>query len=370
MRILVTGGAGFIGSHTVDRLLQRGHAVRVIDSLEKPVHAAGRPRWLSDDVEFIEASILDREAFARALAGVDAVFHLAAYQDYLTDFSRFFHVNAAGTALLYELIVAGGLPVSKVVVASSQAVYGEGKYACVVDGVQYPPQRPESALRRGAWELPCPVCGEPLEPLWTDDARVNPHNPYAMSKRAQEEVALQLGRRYAIPTVAMRYSIVQGPRQSFFNAYSGACRIFAVRLLNGEPAVLYEDGQQLRDYVWVGDVAAANMLVLEDTRADYRTFNVGSGRRVTVRGLEAEIRRAVGSGLEPVVTGDYRFGDTRHVVSDIAPLVSLGWSPTLSQREIAEAYVAWAAEQPAARDAYRGAETHMRETGVLRRVTA
>jgi dTDP-L-rhamnose 4-epimerase len=367
MKALVTGGAGFIGSHTVDLLLARGWEVRVIDSLEMPVHALGRPSYLRPEAEFVEANMLDAAALLQALAGVDVVFHFAAYQDYLTDFSKFFHVNAGGTALLYELILREGLPVRKVVVASSQAVYGEGRYRCPEHGEVWPGQRPEEQLAAGRWAPLCPGCGQEVVAEWTTEARVNPHNPYAMSKRAQEEIALQLGKRYGIPSVAMRYSIVQGPRQSFFNSYSGACRIFTIRLLNGEPALLYEDGLQIRDYVSVHDVARANLLVLEDERANGRVFNVGSGRQVTVRELETEIRRAVGSELAPLIPGDYRLGDTRHSFSDIAALRALGWEPQRSQREIAEEYVAWASAQPGVGTSYRQAEAHMRSAGVLRR---
>jgi dTDP-L-rhamnose 4-epimerase len=157
-----------------------------------------------------------------ALDGIDAVFHLAAYQDYLTDFSKFFHVNTVGTALLYEIIVARKLPIKKIVVASSQATYGEGKYECAEHGVQYPPLRSVEQLNRRDWDVHCPVCGNTMKCVWTDEARVNPHNQYAMSKYTQEMIALNLGKRYDIPTVAMRYSIVQGPRQSFRNAFGCA----------------------------------------------------------------------------------------------------------------------------------------------------
>jgi dTDP-L-rhamnose 4-epimerase len=182
MRILVTGGAGFIGSHTVDLLQNKGHVIRILDSLTPPVHVSGKvPDYLSCDVDFIAGDVRDRAAWERALDGVEAVLHFAAYQDYLTDFSKFFDVNTVGTALLYEIIVEKRLPIEKIVIASSQSAYGEGKYQCPQDGVQYPPLRTAEQLMQRYWEPLCPVCQSAMQPLVTDEARVNPHNQYAMS---------------------------------------------------------------------------------------------------------------------------------------------------------------------------------------------
>ena len=245
MRILVTGGAGFIGSHTVDRLVERGHEVRILDSLEKPVHTAGVPGDLNPDAEFVRGDVTSRRDWLAALAGVDAVYHLAAYQDYLPDFSKFFRVNAMGTALLYELIVENRLPVQKVVVASSQAVYGEGRHRCPEGHEVFPSLRTEDRLRSGTFEVPCPECGRDTEWLPTRNDVVNPQNQYALSKYSQEQIALQIGRRYDIPSVALRYSIVQGPRQSFYNAYSGACRVFCLSLYVDRVPPIYEDGAQV-----------------------------------------------------------------------------------------------------------------------------
>jgi dTDP-L-rhamnose 4-epimerase len=370
MHILVTGGAGFIGSHTVDALLQRGDTVRVLDSLEPPVHASGRPDYAPADVELVRGSVLDRQQFRSALRDVKAVIHLAAYQDYLTDFSRFFHVNAVGTALLYELIVNDRLPVQKVVVASSQAVYGEGKHCCPEHGVVYPGPRSETQLKHADWEPRCPNCDGRTAPLWSDEAVIQPHNSYAMSKRAQEELALTLGRRYGIASVALRYSIVQGARQSFRNAYSGALRSFTIRVLTGHRPVVYEDGQQLRDYVSIHDVVRANLLALTDERADYQAFNVGGERRVTVRELANLVIREVGQPVEPDISGLYRVGDTRHILSDISKLRSLGWAPVVQQADMVREYIAWAVEQPDLRDTVATAQVRMQASGVLCRADA
>lgn len=369
MKALVTGGAGFIGSHTVDLLLTRGYDVKILDALVPPVHIPGvKPAYVPDEVEFIEGDVRNKKTMAHALEGVDVVFHLAAYQDYLPDFSKFATTNDAGTAMVYEVIVENRLPVRKVVVASSQATYGEGKYACAGHGIQYPDLRPEAQLLQKEWEPLCPLCGEPLAPQWTDESRVNPANQYAISKVAQEMYALILGRRYDIPTVAMRYSITQGPRQSLRNAYSGILRIFTQRLLSGLPPIVYEDGQQIRDYVWVGDVARANLLVLEDERADYQAFNVGGNRRVTVLEYARLLAQRIDAGVEPEVVGKFRFGDTRHIFSDVGKLRTLGWEPATPLEQIAEEYVAWAQAQPDLKDHTAEALRVMEEVGTVRTV--
>lgn len=384
MKILVTGGAGFIGSHTVDLLLAQGHAVRVLDSLTPPVHDSGvLPDYFHSEVEFVGGDVRDTVIWQDALEGVEAVIHLAAYQDYLTDFSKFFHVNTVGTALLYETIVALKLAVKKVVIASSQATYGEGKYVCrsgrhaaptktgmtALDGsdfVIYPALRPEARLQRREWDILCPECEIPLTWLPTDEAHVNPHNPYAMSKYSQEMIALNLGRRYGVPTTCLRYSIVQGARQSFRNAYSGLLRNFTQRLLMGNPPVCYEDGQQARDYVYVGDVASANVLALVDPRTDYQVYNVGSGHAVTVLEYARLLCDKINPQIEPRLPGLYRVGDTRHIVSNVSKLQALGWAPTKDLHAIADEYIAWVSAQPGVRDYYALAEQGMLAQGTLR----
>jgi dTDP-L-rhamnose 4-epimerase len=368
MRVLVTGGAGFIGSHTVDLLLARGHAVRVLDALAPPVHTEGQvPAYLPAEVDFLYGDVRERAAWEGALDGVEAVFHFAAYQDYLPDFAKFFHVNAAGTALLYEVAVEKRLPLRKIVVASSQAIYGEGHYTCPRDGVQFPGPRTEAQLQAREWEPPCPRCGGPMTAGWTPEAApANGHNAYAMSKHAQEVLALNLGRRYGLPTVAMRYSIVQGARQSYRNAYSGAMRIFAMQALAGQPLTVYEDGQQLRDFVYVGDVARANLLVLEDDRANGQAFNVGGGRAVTVLDFARHVAARAGDASQPRVTGEYRFGDTRHILSDVGRLRALGWAPQGTLEGNIDEYLAWAEAQPDFRNTADEARAYMRRVGTVR----
>src|SRR5580658_7198013 len=291
MKILVTGGAGFIGSHTCDRLLSLGHEVVVLDALTPPVHRNGKAADLSPGVDFYQGDVRNRDLLANLLRRVDAVYHFAAYQDYLPDFSQFSEVNVVSTALIYEIIVAERLDIARVVVASSQAAMGEGLYWCPADGEQTPGMRAESALAASQWDIPCQECGGPLELRPTPERVSNPQNAYGMSKLAEEMVAINLGRRYGVPTVALRYSIVQGPRQSVYNAYSGACRIFCLSYLLGWTPVLYEDGGAIRDYVNIDDVVDANVLVLGDDRAAGRVFNVGGGAPVTTREFSDVVMR-------------------------------------------------------------------------------
>ena len=368
MRILITGGAGFIGSHTADALLARGHEVRLLDNLQQPVHLKGKPAYLPRDAEFVFGDVRNRDVLAYALRDVDAVYHLAAYQDYLPDFSTYFDVNAVSTARIYELIVERRLPVQRVIVASSQAVLGEGLYECAQHGRIIPDIRVEEQLRRGDWDHRCAQCGDVLRPLATPEGSINPQNQYALSKHSTESIAVHLGRRYGIPSVAMRYSIVQGPRQSFYNAYSGAMRIFALHLYFNRPPVIYEDGRQLRDYVNIGDVVAANLLVLEEPRAAYQVFNVGGGRAFTVREFYDALQEETGRFHEPVLGSFYRYGDTRHITSDVTRLQGLGWAPRAGIRESIRAYWQYLQEQQDVDDILEHAQRTMKKLDVVRAV--
>jgi len=367
MRILVTGGAGFIGSHTCDRLLALGHDVVVLDALTPPVHRGGRPSYLSPGAEFFQGDTRNTDLLTNLLRRVDAVYHFAAYQDYLPDFSRFSDVNVVSTALLYEIIVAERLDLARVVVASSQSAMGEGSYWCPADGEQLPGMRPEKALAQGQWDIGCPACGGPLEMQITPERISNPQNAYGISKLGQEMVALNLGRRYGIPTVALRYSIVQGPRQSVYNAYSGACRIFCLSYLQGTAPVLYEDGGAIRDYVNIDDVVDANVLVLKDDRAAGRVFNVGGGTAITTREFADIVMRQYGSAEPGVVAGEYRFGDTRHIFSDISALRALGWHPRRTPADSVAAYAVWLKGIDGLDGVLAEANARMRALGVIRR---
>lgn len=398
VKALVTGGAGFIGSWTVDLLLERGYSVRVLDNLQPRVHPRGKPAWVPREAEFILGDVANPADMCRALRGMDYVFHLAAYQDYLPEFSQFIHTNAEGAALLFELIVSDRkrYPARKIVFASSQAVCGEGQYICPacaqcegldlapagsdatgrVHAYDFPPgstwpmtpsPRPVEQLLAGGWEIRCLFCGGRMIPTLIDEDTASPGTTYGISKLAVEMIADRLGRRYGIPTVCLRYTYVQGPRNSFHNAYSGIARRFALQLMHGLAPTVYEDGQQLRDYVNVRDVARANVLVMEDARADFQVLNVGGGRAVTVLEFADMMNKALGSELEPEVKGEFRLGDTRHTVSDISRLRALGWEPTIPVEQNVREYLDWVQQQHLGEESLREAERVMRARGVIQR---
>jgi dTDP-L-rhamnose 4-epimerase len=372
MKVLVTGGAGFIGSHTVDLLLEKGYEVRILDILQPRVHPRGKPSWVPGEAEFIQGDVANRADLAPALQGVDYVIHLAAYQDYLPDFSTFIHTNTESAALLFELVVEAQLagrplPVRKVVFASSQSVCGEGLYNCWEHGFLTPPPRPVAQLEHGDWGVHCPRCGEAMKNIPIPETVCSPGTTYGISKYAIELLADRLGRRYGIPTVCLRYTYVQGTRNSFYNAYSGVARIFALQLLHGLAPVCFEDGLQLRDYVNVRDVARANVLVMEDERANFGVFNVGGKRPVTVEEFARMMIKEFGSGLDPLVPGEYRLGDTRHTISDVSRLEALGWQPTVPVEQNVREYVAWMRQQQTTDEFLKEADRIMREQGVVRK---
>jgi dTDP-L-rhamnose 4-epimerase len=364
-KVLVTGGAGFIGSHLVDRFLQEGFQVRVLDNLEPKVHPYGRPSYVPSKVEFIKGSVTDRSALSFALEGVDVVSHQAAYQDYMPDFSRFLEVNAVGTAMIFELIVQRRLPIKKVIIASSQAVYGEGQYQCAKHGFFLPLPRSQMQLSRGVWDVFCPNCGNRARSSLLQEEHSNPFNQYAVSKLAAEKTALGLGWLHGIPTVALRYSVTQGARQSLYNHYSGVCRIFFSRALRDRPLIVYEDGKQTRDFVHVQDVVDANMLVLENDGANFQALNVGSGKATTVLEYAQTVLCKLARTVDLSISGEYRRGDNRHSVSSIEKLKSLGWCPQRDISVIMNDFLDWIEGIGGIPEQVPDAYSDMRNAGVV-----
>jgi dTDP-L-rhamnose 4-epimerase len=369
--VVVTGGCGFIGSHTVHALLERDCRVRILDNYSPRVHRGdSRPPWLSADVEVVPGDVRDPEVVEQVLTDADIVVHLAAYQDYLPDVATFFDVNVTGTARLYEAIIRAGAPVRKIVVASSQSVYGEGHHRCPEHGTVSVDVRSEHRLAAGDWDVVCPICQGPVDWLASDESSATrPTNAYGASKLGEEQAALTLGRRYGIPTTCLRYSITNGRWQSPRNAYSGICRTFVQQVMAGRPPVLFEDGLQMRDYCAVGDVVAANLLAIDDTRTDFGFYNVGGTNVVTVRAYAGLVMEVLGSSLNVEVPGLHRYGDTRHAVSSSDRLRRLGWAPVGQLRDVIADYAEWlgADDIEAGADPVGAAAEHMLELGVLRR---
>lgn len=367
MKALVTGGAGFIGSHTVDALIQKGMDVTILDNLQKPVHLKGKPNYLNPKAKFVHGDIRDKEIMIKCLKDVTYVFHFAAYQDYLPDFSTFFSVNSVGTALIYEIIVEKKLPVEKVIVASSQFVNGEGVYKSKTGKFYYPKRRMNEQLKKGQWHF-TDVNGELLEWQWTDEEYACPPNQYAISKYSQELMAMNLGERYGIPSVTLRYSIVQGARQSFYNAYSGVCRIFSLHYFFGRPPTIYEDGLMHRDFVNIHDVVDANILVMEDDRANGKVFCVGGGKAYTVIEFAETVAKVYNKeDIRPRITGEYRFGDTRNACSDISKIRKLGWESRRTIEDNILEYKEYLEEQKNIKNILDFAEKNMKSLNVIRK---
>lgn len=344
-KVLVTGGAGFIGSHLVDRLVREGYAVRVLDNFEPQVHQGKRPAYLNKDAEYIEGDVRDGAALTKALEGIEYVFHFAArvgVAQSMYEIKEYVHANTFATAFFLDHIVHRKIALKKLVVASSMSIYGEGAYACSTCGEKTPYLRTEGDLKERRWEIPCPDCGKPLAGAPTKETKkLLSTSVYALTKKDQEELCLILGHSYHIPTVALRFFNVYGPRQSLSNPYTGACAIFSSRIKNDKPALIYEDGRQSRDFVDVRDIVEANMLVMKNPASDYQALNVGSGRVTTVLDVARTLTKLYGKSMEPKVENTYRVGDIRHCYADISRIRKLGFSPRYTLEEGLKDLVAW-----------------------------
>lgn len=371
-RALVTGGAGLIGSHIADLLVGEGWTVRVLDNLEPNTHRNGRPAWINERAEFVEGDVRDRATMRGALDGIDVVFHQAAYGGYMPEMAKYVHVNSLATAQMLEVIRDENLPVKKIVVASSQAVYSEGARRCEEHGTVFPAVRPVGQLRRGDFSVRCPACARPTSSVPTPErAPVGGETVYAITKVDQERLVLAWGRQTGTPAVALRYSCTYGPRQSLFNPYTGVIAIFCTRLLNGQPPVLYEDGGQTRDFSFVEDIARANLLAATTDRLDGLAVNVGSGEATTIKRIAEIVADALGVHVEPIARGEFRPGEMRHLVSDTTLARAAGYEPRVALADGIARYIAWVREQGGdVRDYFAAVEAGLRAKGIVHLVNA
>lgn len=347
-RILITGGAGFIGSHLANRLAENGHRVRIIDALLEQVHGAdaGFPKYLHPEVEAIHGDVRSRDDMRKALNGITHVFHLAAavgVGQSMYEIERYTDINNRGTAVLLECLM--DQPIERLVVASSMSIYGEGLYQ-VGNRLVEPPLRTREQLSAGRWELEHD--GQILESIPTPETKsAAPASVYALSKYDQEKLCLIYGATYNVPTVALRYFNVYGPEQSLSNPYTGVLAIFASRCLNNNPPLIFEDGRQKRDFVSVWDIAQACMLAMT-TPAVGEVFNIGSGEMRTISDIADEVIRAVNVDVTPEVIGKYRAGDIRHCYADITRARELlGYEPSVRFSEGLQELAEWLAQAPA-----------------------
>jgi dTDP-L-rhamnose 4-epimerase len=370
--VLVTGGAGYIGSHLVDALVTRGYRVTVLDNLEPQVHRSGAwPSYANAKATYVRGDVRDRAAFEPLVLASDAVVHFGAAVSVgqsMYQVDRYVDVNTRGTALLLDILVNAKHNVRKVLVASSIGVYGEGAYRCAEHGPVAPAIRPEQQLAARDWEQHCPQCGRHVQSIPTpEDKPLYRDNIYSMTKYHQEEMVLLIGKTYGIPAVAPRFFNVYGPRQSLSNPYAGVAAIWLSRLLNGKQPVVFEDGGQLRDFVSIHDVVDCLVLMLEQPGADYLPVNVGSGQTVTIRQIAEMLNRLLGTSIEPAVTQTGRKFDIRHNTADISRAVeTLGFRPKVTLEQGFSELIEWARTTPdVAVDFFDRALEELKQKGLL-----
>jgi len=371
--VLVTGGAGFIGSFLVDELIARGYSVRIFDSLEVQVHGVERrrPGYLNPGAHFIAGDVRDREALKKAIQGVDVVFHLAAkvgVGQSMYEIIEYAEVNTLGGANLLDIIAKEKHRIRKVIVASSMSVYGEGAYSCKECGAVHPKLRSLEQLRAREWEARCPRCELPVGPVPTPETKpLFPTSIYAITKRDHEEMFLSTGLAYGIPTVALRYFNIYGPRQALSNPYTGAAAIFCGRLLNQKAPVIFEDGLQSRDFIHVSDIIQANLLAMEKHDADYDVFNVGTGRQTTILEVAEVLMKQLVPELtiQPKIEHAFRQGDIRHCFADITKIQErLGFVPRIHFADGVDDLVRWVRDRQAS-DTFDLAHLELKKRGLV-----
>ena len=369
MKILVTGGCGFIGSHTVDKLIELGHDVKVLDNLEEQVHQGGKPDYLNPKAEYIFDDIRDKDAVRKAIGDMDIIFHLAAavgVGQSMYQIKKYMDVNTLGTANLLDMLVNSENSVKKLIVASSMSIYGEGSYECESCGAIYPKLRSQEQMKRMEWEMKCPKCGMVVKAMPTnEDKPLYPTSVYAISKRDQEELCLVTGQAYGIPTVALRYFNTYGPRQSLSNPYTGLCAIISSRLKNNKPPIIFEDGLQTRDFISVKDIVQANIKAMENSEADYKALNVGTGKHTSVREVIEILAKLFNKAeIKAEIVNKFRAGDIRHCYSDISRISKLGFKPRVSLEQGMKELVDWGRDIKA-EDKAEQAKSELEEKGLV-----
>jgi dTDP-L-rhamnose 4-epimerase len=365
MHFLVTGGAGFIGSFLAEELLRRGNVVRIFDNLEEQVHRGRMPSYLPKQAEFVLGDVRDRDALMRALRGIDVVIHCAAavaVAQSQYEIKKFVDTNVGGTANLLDIIVREELPVRKVLLPTSMTAYGEGVYRCTGHGTVRPGLRSEQQLLARDWPPRCPICHAVVQPIPTgEEAERQSTTIYALTKNVQEEMVLSVTRTYGIQGTALRLFNVYGPRQSLSNPYTGVTAIFLSRLKNDASPVIFEDGEQSRDFVSVHDVVRAFMLCLTSDRAAGQAINIGSGTMTSIQDIARMLSKLTGKYIEPAMPGRYRKNDLRHVFADRSRAKELlGWEPEVSLEKGMRELVAWS-ERESADDHFAQAQRELAE---------
>jgi len=368
VKILVTGGCGFIGSHLTDRLVKDGHKVRVYDLLEPQVHQGRKPSYLNPQAEYIYADVRNKDRLSKAIKDVEIIFHQASQVGVgqsMYQIEKYTAHNALGTAVLLDLLVNTKNKVKKLVVASSMSIYGEGVYKCKKCGIVYPTLRPDAQLKKKDWQMHCPKCSKIVLPVPTSEEKpLAPNSIYATNKRCQEEMCLEIGGAYKIPTVALRYFNVYGERQSLNNPYTGVCAIFLSQVKNTHAPIIFEDGEQTRDFIYISDIVEANILAMSRHDADYDFFNVGAQDPHTIKEIAEVIIALYNKKLTPKICNKFRAGDIRHCFADIGKIRRrLGFKPRVNFKEGMKKLKAWSENEKAC-DLTKKAQKELKERGL------
>ena len=368
MHCLVTGGAGLIGSHIVDKLLSKGYEVTILDNLDPQTHPKGKPSWIPNDVNFIEGDVTNYDDVSKALSNVNVISHQAAFGGFTNDISYYFDVNTTGTSKLFEVIREEKINIEKFVVASSQAIFGEGLYKSEEIGIFHPQPRPVEQLLNQEWEMLCPESNKVAKPVPFDE-NLEPLgvSPYALSKYFEEKIALTFGKTYDIPVAALRYAVTYGPRQSIHNPYTGVFSIFSTLALNNQSPLIFEDGKQMRDFIYVEDVADANLVLIESDLTTQECFNVGTGKGQKVLNIANKLCEKINSSVEPSLSGEFRYGDSRHFIQNSSKLRKFSWEPIVEIDEGINKYVDWFLTNEKVDSKFGQASDHLREIGVIQK---
>lgn len=368
--ILVTGGAGFIGSHLVDRLVFEGYKVRILDNLARQVHQGKVPQYLNKKAEFIKGDVTNIRDIKRAIKGVDAIFHFAAavgVGQSMYEIDHYSYNNITGTARLLDYLANNKHKVKRILVASSMSAYGEGLYNCNKCGLVRPPLRTDKQMSQRKWELACPDCRRILKSVGIpEDQPFHCNSIYAVTKQSQEDMVMIFGKAYGIPATALRYFNAYGPRQSLSNPYTGVAAIFLSRLKNNNSPIIYEDGLQTRDFISVYDVADVNVFCLENEKSFDRIFNVGTGNPVTIKEIAKILAKLLGKKIKPQIAQKFRSGDVRHCTADISLIKkTLDWKPKWSFEKGIQDLIEWG-EKEEAKDLFDQASKELNSKGLIK----
>jgi len=372
--ILITGGAGFIGSRLCEKLYDKGYNITVLDNLSQQIHGETESslfKKIKEKCTFIKGDVRNKEDWKVAIKGQDIVVHLAAETgtgQSMYEVEKYNDVNIMGTAHLLEILANSTHSVKKMIVASSRAIYGEGKYNCKIHGDQYPLQRNEKDMEKGEFNPKCDICNSELNLLSTDEnSKIHPSSIYGINKQQQEQMVMLMGDSLGIPAVAFRYQNVFGPGQSLSNPYTGILSIFSTRILNGNNLDIYEDGLESRDFVYIDDVVEATILGIEKEQANGEVFNVGSGVATTVKEVAESLKKFYNSNINISISGKYRLGDIRHNYADLNKVKTLlGFTPKYNFQKGISEFVSWVKTQEVMEDKYEKSVQELKDKGLMK----